>query len=127
MLRAGFGLLCLIAASAAAASDMLPLKRGIYVDLRVPCKGASNADTLSYWGGSNGLNEARIKCAIKHMSKKGDAYVLERKCMAISFSGTFEDGVTVKVLSRTSFVLSGGHRLAEPDRRYRYCGPKVQF
>ena len=40
----------------AAAGEMLPLKRGIYVDTRAACKGASRADTLSYWGGDNGIN-----------------------------------------------------------------------
>ena len=70
MRRAGFGLPCLLAASAAAASDLLPLKRGIYVDASVPCQGASNADTLSYWGGKNGINQSKLGCVIKHLTRK---------------------------------------------------------
>jgi hypothetical protein len=125
--RVGIALLTGLTATSVAAADLLPLKRGIYVDIHVPCKGASNADTLSYWGESNGINESKIACRIKHLSNKGAAYSLQRRCKAIDFEGRFEDSVNVIILDRQTFTISGGHRLGQPDRTLRYCGPKAQF
>jgi hypothetical protein len=127
ILRAGLALLTGLTATATATADMLPLKRGIYVDVHVPCKGASNAATLSYWGGKNGINESKVRCTIKQLTETGGVYALQRTCQSIDADGTFEDGVTVKVLGRQSFMISGGHHLGERDQTYRYCGPKVQF
>ena len=47
----------LLTSATTAATDMLPLVHGIYVKSGVPCKGAPNAATLSYWGGINGIND----------------------------------------------------------------------
>ena len=126
--RASFGLLCLIAASAAAASDMLPLKRGIYVDVGVPCKGASNADTLSYWGKDNGINQAHASCRVTSLSKKGPHYDLGRTCRLVQgpYIGHRKDRLRLTILSRTSFVAHWRGFQPE-DTTYRYCGLKVQF
>jgi hypothetical protein len=114
--------LFLLAGTAAAAADMLPLKHGIYVDANVACKGASNADTMSYWGKDNGLNVSRIGCRIVRLSKNGSTYTLQRTCRGITGSGTFKDKVAVKMISASSFALIGDRSVT-----YRYCGRKVQF
>ena len=93
---------------------MLPLKRGIYVDRRVPCKGASNLATISYWGGNNGLNVAKGKCRIERIRRSGRAYVLNRTC-----SSGYSDEVQITVRGRSAFRLDGV--------TYRYCGEKVRF
>jgi hypothetical protein len=120
--RKSAALLCLLAGSAAAAADMLPLKHGIYVDTHVACKGASNVDTLSYWGKENGINAQRTECHITKLSKNRATYVLNRMCRDISGSGMFTDHVTIKVVNGSSFTLVG-----DPPITYRYCGPRVQF
>jgi hypothetical protein len=128
MRRAAFALPCLSAASAAAASDMLPLKRGIYVEVGVPCKGASNADTLSYWGNDNGINAAHASCRITALSNKGPRYELGRACRLIQgpYIGHRNDRLRLTIVSRTSFVAHW--RGFQPvETTYRYCGPKVQF
>ena len=93
---------------------MLPLKRGIYVDRRVPCKDASNVATMSYWGGNNGLNVAKAECRIGRIRRSGSAYVLNRTC-----SGGRSDEVRIEVLGRSAFLLNGV--------TYRYCGKRVRF
>jgi hypothetical protein len=119
--------LILVASTAASAADLLPLKRGIYVDVHRACKGASNADTLSYWGRDNGINAAKVTCRIKAITKTGTGLSLQRTCRSIQFEGSLEDEVRVTILGPTSFVMGGGYRLGVPDRTFRYCGKKVQF
>src|SRR4029453_4543100 len=99
------------------------LKRGIYVDASVPCKGASNADTLSYWGGKNGINQSKLGCVIKHLTRKDGTYTLRRTCKSIYDERTFEDRVSVNVLYREAFILRRPRLPWVPASTYRYCGP----
>lgn len=39
-----------VVCSSTLAADMLPLKQNIYVPASRPCKGASNAEIVNYWG-----------------------------------------------------------------------------
>jgi hypothetical protein len=119
--------LILLGSASDSADDLLPLERGIYVDAQKACKGASNADTLSYWGGDNGINAAKVACTIKGLDKAGASFSLQRTCRAVDFEGSFEDGVRVTIHSPTSFTMSGGYQLGIPDRTFRYCGKKMQF
>ena len=48
-------LAALFASSGAIAADMLPLKQGLYVPVGRPCRGASNADIVNYWGGKSSI------------------------------------------------------------------------
>jgi hypothetical protein len=125
--RLAFASTCLIASSTAIAADMLSLRRGIYVVVGTPCKGASNADTMSYWGGDNGLNVAREACRIRKMNRQGSRYTLWRKCQSnVGLGGSFSDRIQVKVVEATSFAISGRLRFPTSELTYRYCGPKVE-
>lgn len=106
---------------------MLPLTKGIYVVVGTPCKGASNVDTLSYWGDDNGINSSKTKCRITKLTKKGATYLLQRACTEIQFNGSFNDKARITVRTRTSFTSHGWSDFGTPDRTYRYCGAKVQF
>ncbi|HEY0630218.1 MAG TPA: hypothetical protein VGD23_12910 [Sphingomicrobium sp.] len=106
---------------------MLPLTKGIYVVVGTPCKGASNADTLSYWGDDNGINGSKTKCRITRLTKKGATYSLQRACTEIQFNGSFNDETRITVRNRTSFTSHARPEFGTPDRTYRYCGTKVQF
>jgi hypothetical protein len=119
--------LLLLTSTSAIAADLLPLQRGIYVSEGTGCKGASNADTLSYWGDKNGINDQQTGCEITTLKKAGATYVLKRKCTSGRFGGSFNDEVKVTILSPASFVFHpwAVHHL--PSRTFRYCGPKVQF
>lgn len=120
--------LLLFSATSVVAADMLPLRRGIYVEVGKPCKGASDVDILSYWGGRNGINMSKIGCTIRRMAKSTSNYRLYRTCTEIAFNRTFNDVLRVTVFNRTSFMVYAHPQLAnEADRRFRYCGPKVQF
>jgi hypothetical protein len=108
-----------VAASAGAAADLLPLRQGIFVRAGAPCKGASNADTLSYWGGDNGLNTQQTDCRIMRLSLSGTTYTLERRCQDIRSGSAFTDRTAITIASPARFTL---------DRiSYRYCGRRVQF
>jgi hypothetical protein len=119
-----FVLLC---ASGVLAADMLPLQRGIYVEAGIPCKGASNADTVSYWGDDNGINGTRTGCKIKTLHRDGPVYSLNRKCRQLGFSGSYNDHVKITVLDRTSFKFRARGPFGTTVTTFRYCGPKVQF
>jgi len=127
--RAGLTLLAGFTASATVAADMLSLERGIYVDIHVPCKGASNADIVSYWGKDNGINVSKAACSIKAMNMNGQRYNLRRACRDV-YGVSWHDELNITVLTRTSFILRPEQRWADVPRQettVRYCGPKVQF
>jgi hypothetical protein len=117
----------MLSASGAVVADMLPLTKGIYVVVGTPCKGASNVDTLSYWGGDNGINNQRTRCRITTLSRVDSTYSLRRACTDLREGFSFADKAEVTVSNRTSFVIHGGSRFAIDNRSFRYCGPKVEF
>ena len=117
----------LFISSGAIAADLLPLQRGIYVEAGTPCRGASNADTLSYWGVRNGINDQQTRCEIVKLKQDGSTYLLKRKCTSVPFGGSRRDEVKATILSRTSFVFHPWKANGLPSRTFRYCGPKVQF
>lgn len=104
----------------AAAADLLPLKIGIYVPTTVPCKGASNADIVNYWGGKSGIGVAQAECTIKKVTNKGNVYTLADECRDLQSGDAIEGGPTVLTIHNpSSFEMSG--------TAYRYCGAKVEF
>lgn len=110
----------LTAASAAVAADMLPLTTGVYVLANRACKGASNADTMSYWGGNGALNVSQVDCKAGKVSKAGTVYTISQICTEIRSGEKFSpETIKVTIPNATSFTLDG--------QSYRYCGKKVQF
>lgn len=113
-------LIAAIVSTGVLAADMLPLKRGIYVPANRPCKGASNAEIVNYWGGNASFGSSQATCKISKMTRKGKVYTITDKCADIRGGGEIVGGPTVvKITSRTSFTREG--------EAYRYCGTKVQF
>jgi hypothetical protein len=115
--------MALIAASVSTgvlAADMLPLKQGIYVPANRPCKGASNAEIVNYWGGDASFGSAQATCKISKMARKGNVFTITDKCADIRGGGEIVGGPTVvTITSPTSFTREG--------ETYRYCGTKVQL
>lgn len=109
------------AASAGAfAEDMLPLKQGLYVPANRPCKGASNAEIVNYWGGKSSFGSAHATCTISKMTRNGKVFTITDKCVDIQGGGEIVGGPTVVTIANPgSFTLAG--------QTYRYCGTKVQF
>lgn len=122
--RIAFAAAALSASTGAAAADLLPLARGTYVREDVPCRRASNATTLSYRGGRNGLNIQRQICTIRRMTRRGATYSLGRNCEDIRDDTFFSDRVTVTIRDRRSFIL---HTPFTPPggTRFRYCGRRA--
>ncbi len=101
-------------------ADMLPLKQGIYVPANRPCKGASNAEMVNYWGGNASFGSGQATCKISKMTQKGNVFTITDKCADIQGGGEIVGGPTVvTIASPTSFTREG--------QAYRYCGTKVQF
>lgn len=119
--------LLLLSASGAVAADMLPLAKGIYVVVGMPCRGASNVDTLSYWGADNGINNQRTDCRIVGLTKNGSTYSLQRACTDLREGFSFDDKADITVRNQTSFVIHSGSRFTNDNRLFRYCGPTVEF
>ena len=126
-MKAATAFIFLVFGTTAVAADQLPLQRGIYVDVATACKGASNADTLSYWGDRNGINGQQTRCEITNMKRDGSTYSLKRKCTSVRFGESHYDAVKVTVISPTSFAFHPSAEFQLPSRTFRFCGPKVQF
>ena len=103
----------------ALAADRLPLQPGPYVRAGVACENASNADTLSYWGGNSGINGQQTRCTLQRFSRRGAVYQLKQTCEAIRFGDRFSHSTDVEVLSTTSFKAGG--------ETYRRCGDRIEF
>lgn len=113
-------LLLAVAGAATAASDLLPLKHGIYVPLASRCKGASNAEMVNYWGGRSAIGVAQATCTIKSLSKKDNVYTIRDECRDIQSGDKIEGGPTVlTITSPTAFKMG--------SNGYKYCGPKPQW
>ena len=122
-MRLPFRLACLaslLASSGAVAADLLPLKQGIYVPVGRPCKGASNAEIVNYWGGKSSIGASQGECTIKTVIHKGNVFTLKDECRDIQSGEVIVGGPTVlTIISPTNFRMAG--------MSYRYCGTKVQF
>ena len=67
--------LALCVPTAGLAADLLPLKRGIFVDTDVKCSERSNATVVSFWGDE--LNTAKTIGKIRKVVKKGKSYTVD--------------------------------------------------
>jgi hypothetical protein len=105
---------------------MLPLERGIYIGALRACRGASNADTLSYWGGDNGINGSKLTCKITRLKRRGATFILDRTCRPVGAEGKFDDRTEVRVLSRTAFTIRAAAGSGS-GQTFRYCGSKMAF
>lgn len=102
------------------AADMLPLKQGIYVPANRPCKGASNAEIVNYWGGKSSFGSSQASCTITRLTREGNVFTITDKCADIQGGGEIVGGPTVVTIANpTSFSMAGV--------AYRHCGTKVQF
>jgi len=99
---------------------MLPLKQGIYVPVGRPCKGASNAEIVNYWGGKSSIGAAQNDCTIKWLKHNGNVFTLRDQCKDIqSGAAIVGDPRVLTVANSTTFRMDGTN--------YRYCGTKVEF
>lgn len=113
-------LIAAVVSTSVLAADMLPLKQGIYVPANRPCKGASNAEIVNYWGGNSSFGSSQASCKIGKMTSKGKVFTITDKCADIRGGGEIVGGPTVVTITNpTSFIRNG--------ETYRYCGTKVQF
>ena len=102
------------------AADMLPLKQGIYVPVSRPCKGASNAEIVNYWGGKSSFGSSQASCTISKMTRKGKVFTISDKCADIRGGGEIVGGPSV-------VTIDNPIRFSRDGEAYRYCGTKVQF
>ncbi|MEO6247444.1 MAG: hypothetical protein ABIO85_02520 [Sphingomicrobium sp.] len=115
--RLFFTLVIATTSASALAADMLPLRQGIYVPLGRPCKGASNAEMVNYWGGKSSIGAAQGECTIKKMTRVGKVFTLFDRCKDIQSGETIVGGPTVLTIASPGSFRMGG-------TAYRYCGAK---
>lgn len=109
-----------VCCTGAFAADMLPLKQGIDVPANRPCKGASNAEIVNYWGGKSSFGSAQAECTISKLTRDGNVFTITDKCVDTRGGSEIVGGPSVvAIASRTSFTRWG--------EVYRHCGTKVQF
>jgi len=105
-------------AAPAGAKNLLPLRIGIYLEAGTPCAMASDATILSYWGGTNGINDAWLGCTIQSYRRHGRVYELTRICEDIDDTEKSVDHQTLTVIGDEAFIVH--------DTKYRYCGANEQ-
>jgi hypothetical protein len=103
-------MLCPISATAA---DLLPLKRGYFVDDSVPCANASNATLELFTGASFGAN-----CVVKSVQKSGRSHRITQTCTMKDDEADWTFLYTV--LNAKEFLLRNDER----EFHFRYCEQK---
>lgn len=93
-----------------AAADLLPLKRGFYVDDSVPCGQASNATLMLFTGTSFGAN-----CVVKSVRKAGRSTRITQTCTIRDDEADWTFLYTV--LNAREFLLRNDQR----EFHFRYC------
>lgn len=122
-MRMPFRFACLVslaAPGAAIAADLLPLRQGLYVPVGRPCKGASNAEIVNYWGGRSSIGASQGECTIRSVTRKGKVFTINDQCRDIQSGDVIEGGPTVLNISNPALFRMGG-------TTYRHCGTKRQF
>ena len=109
-----------VVSASAFGADLLPLKQGIYVPTNRPCKGASNAEIVNYWGGKSSFGSSQATCTISKIERNGNVFTISDKCSDIRGGGEIVGGPTVVTIDSLTEFTRGGEK-------YRYCGTKVQF
>ncbi len=76
------------------AKDIVPLKRGSYVEIGTPCNAASNATLDLFLGHAFSFN-----CTVLHVQHKGSSYVITESCFEHDESNTYVS--TYQIVSNT--------------------------
>jgi len=100
--------------------NLIPLERGIYEDVEIPCKQRSNASAKSFWGDK--LNNSRTECKITKLKVEGNVYSFTGDCADITDEDsryTLAHQVTVK--DKKSFTL----KTEDGTTDYRWCAYKM--
>jgi hypothetical protein len=89
----------IVTMSTATAKDIVPIKRGFYVQTDTKCEEASSAVLELFLG-----NVFRQNCRVKGVRRTGNnAYRITQAC--IEKGRPFTDTVTYRIISRTEFVV----------------------
>src|ERR1700730_5129918 len=83
----------------AVAKDIVPLKRGFYVEKDTPCDEASNA-TLDLFLG----RAFRFNCSVTHLQRQGNSYTITESCFLRGQRDTTVS--TYRILSNTEYTLT---------------------
>ncbi len=99
----------ILIAEIAVAKDIVPLKRGYYMN-DIECKYASNASLDLFLG-----DVFRNNCSVTAYQKSGDIYKITESCVE---KGIREDiAATYMIISNTEYIVEwGGSR-----NHFRYC------
>ncbi|SEH27900.1 hypothetical protein [Magnetospirillum fulvum] len=107
------GTMVLLYPMTATAVDLLPLKRGYYVDKSVSCSEASHATLELFTGRSFGAN-----CEVKILRKVGQSFRIMQTC---DVRGDVADSSFLyTVLNRREFLLENDERKFD----FRFCDQK---
>jgi len=120
LLSRAAGAVLALTSSAALAADMLPLKQGIYVPVGRPCKGASSAEMVNYWGGRSSIGAAQAGCTIARLAKRGNVYRIADRCQDMQSGQSIGGNTTVLTITAPTAFAMG-------SIRYRYCGERPVF
>jgi hypothetical protein len=93
------------------AKDIVPIKRGFYVEIGTPCNEASNA-TLDLFLG----HAFRFNCTVLHLQHKATSYEITESCLERGQRETIAS--TYQIISSTEYTVTtiGG----EPQH-FKYC------
>jgi hypothetical protein len=95
------------------AKDIVPLKRGYYVDVGTPCNNASNS-TLNLFFGRGFRN-----CTVLHLQRTGTSYRITESCLERDETNTYVS--TYKIISNTRYTVTTSWSNGSGGGHFRYC------
>lgn len=98
--------------------DLLPLKRGIFVEKSITCSKRSNATVISYWG--NELNSSRTVGTIVKVESDGKDYTvtLDMNVMGEEYG---EEIWNISIKNFQEIKIVGPGR----DTEYKWCSEEM--
>ncbi len=99
---------------ALAAADMLPIRRGIYAPVDMPCAQASQADIVVYHGDRGSIGSPQATCTIRQLDRSGNEFTIADECRD-DRSGDLIEGEPQRLMVRSDTAF----RIYETE--YRWC------
>lgn len=109
-------LICL--PSFASAADLLPLKRGIFVESKVTCSDRSNVNSMAYFGDM--LNISHVEGKIQAVEKSGKTYTV-RLDLKNDAGETEQATWTIAIASPKKMTIKDAYGTTA----YRWCANKM--
>lgn len=114
---------CLATPTIAMTKDLLPLKRGIFVQSDQPCIGPGYFAILGFYG--DRLAPAHNSCDILKVHKSGNLFHLDEECSDLPSSDSVRRSEIYKISNSLTFEVS--EKGSKGSISYHWCAENTQL